>query len=96
MNEKDVLEFMLQTHLPGFVASFAKFQAAGAEVIVFTAVNDPFVLTEWGVVNNAIGKASMYPLQTQITHNLQLSDRVPDIGMGGSILWLNKILLNVL
>jgi len=45
-----------KTHLPGFVASFAKFQAAGAEVIVFTAVNDPFVLTEWGVVNNAIGK----------------------------------------
>ncbi|GAX79049.1 hypothetical protein CEUSTIGMA_g6489.t1 [Chlamydomonas eustigma] len=45
-----------KTHLPGFVDSFAKFQAAGAEVIVFTAVNDPFVLTEWGVVYNAIGK----------------------------------------
>ena len=45
-----------QTHLPGFVASLDKFKAAGADVIVFTAVNDPFVLTEWGVVHQAIGK----------------------------------------
>mmetsp|Transcript_23843 Transcript_23843/g.52233 ORF Transcript_23843/g.52233 Transcript_23843/m.52233 type:complete len:171 (-) Transcript_23843:365-877(-) len=45
-----------KTHLPGFVASLDQFKAAGADVIVFTAVNDPFVLTEWGVVNNAHGK----------------------------------------
>ena len=48
-----------QTHLPGFVASLDKFKAAGAEVIVFTAVNDPFVLTEWGVQHAAFGKASV-------------------------------------
>lgn len=25
-------------------------------MVVFTAVNDPYVMTEWGVVSNAIGK----------------------------------------
>ena len=41
------------------MASLDKFKAAGAEVIVFTAVNDPFVLTEWGVQHAAFGKASV-------------------------------------
>lgn len=45
-----------KTHLPGFVASYDQFKAAGADVIVFVSVNDPFVMTEWGVVNNGIGK----------------------------------------
>lgn len=45
-----------QTHLPGYVANLDKYKAAGADVVVFTAVNDPYVMTEWGVVSNAIGK----------------------------------------
>ncbi len=57
-NEHVARCFPTQTHLPGFIASYDKFKEAGAEVIVFTAVNDPFVLTEWGVVNGAIGKVN--------------------------------------
>lgn len=45
-----------RTHLPSYLANLDKLKEAGAEVICFTAVNDPFVLTEWGVAYGAFGK----------------------------------------
>lgn len=45
-----------KTHLPGYVNDYEKLKDAGAEVIVVTAVNDPFVTGAWGESAGANGK----------------------------------------
>ncbi len=45
-----------QTHLPSFINDFDKLKSAGVEVVVCTAVNDPFVMSAWGDVTGASKK----------------------------------------
>lgn len=45
-----------QTHLPGYVSNYDELKAAGAQVIVCVAVNDPFVMAAWGEQHHAEGK----------------------------------------
>jgi peroxiredoxin len=48
-------------HLPGFVEKAGDFKAKGVDEIVCIAVNDPFVMKEWGKSGNATGKINMLP-----------------------------------
>mmetsp|Transcript_21418 Transcript_21418/g.36537 ORF Transcript_21418/g.36537 Transcript_21418/m.36537 type:complete len:159 (+) Transcript_21418:125-601(+) len=48
-----------KTHLPGYVADFDKFKAAGADVIVCVATNDPFVMSAWGEAHAVGNKVRM-------------------------------------
>lgn len=41
------------THLPGFLLKADDFKAKGVDLIVCTAVNDPFVMAAWGKATNA-------------------------------------------
>lgn len=50
---------MLQTHLPGYIESADDFKAAGVDELICTAVNDPFVMSEWGKAQRADGKVTM-------------------------------------
>mmetsp|Transcript_440 Transcript_440/g.1313 ORF Transcript_440/g.1313 Transcript_440/m.1313 type:complete len:197 (+) Transcript_440:38-628(+) len=45
-----------KTHLPGYINDYEKLKAAGAEVVVCTAVNDAFVTGAWGEAAGADGK----------------------------------------
>ena len=45
-----------KNHLPGFVASEARFRAKGVDRIAMTSVNDHFVLSAWGEATGAKGK----------------------------------------
>lgn len=49
----------MQTHLPGYIALADDFKSAGVDEIICTAVNDPFVMTEWGKNQQAEGKVTM-------------------------------------
>ena len=49
-----------QMHLPGYVADYDKLRAAGAEIIVCVAVNDPFVMTAWGAANVRGGRGKSW------------------------------------
>ncbi|MEE6515917.1 hypothetical protein FKM82_025059 [Ascaphus truei] len=48
-----------KTHLPGFVKDADKLKSRGVEVIACIAVNDVFVMSEWGKVHGAEGKVRM-------------------------------------
>lgn len=48
-----------KTHLPGYVTQYDNLKAAGAEVIVCTSVNDPWVHSAWGDCYSADGKVRM-------------------------------------
>jgi peroxiredoxin 5 len=49
----------LQTHLPGYIELADEFKSAGVDEIICTAVNDPFVMTAWGIAQKADGKVTM-------------------------------------
>ena len=44
-----------KNHLPGFLAEEAAFKAKGVSEIAMTAVNDPFVLSEWSKATGSSG-----------------------------------------
>eukprot|EP00050_Salpingoeca_kvevrii_P006176 m.287857 g.287857 ORF g.287857 m.287857 type:complete len:160 (+) comp11858_c0_seq1:129-608(+) len=48
-----------KTHLPGYVKDADSIKAKGVEVIVCTAVNDPFVMEAWGRDQNVGDKIRM-------------------------------------
>ena len=56
MNKTFVL---FQTHLPGYVEKAADLNKAGAAVVACVAVNDAFVMSEWGKAAGADGKVRM-------------------------------------
>jgi glutaredoxin/glutathione-dependent peroxiredoxin len=45
-----------KNHMPGFLKSSDAFKAKGVDGIAVTAVNDVFVMTEWGKASGADGK----------------------------------------
>jgi hypothetical protein len=50
---------LMQTHLPGYIQLADDFKSAGVDEVICTAVNDPFVFTEWGKSSGADGKITM-------------------------------------
>ena len=46
-------------HVPGFVAKFEEFKAAGVDEIWCLSVNDAFVMGAWGREQNTTGKVRM-------------------------------------
>ncbi|KAM9301860.1 peroxiredoxin-5, mitochondrial [Gastrophryne carolinensis] len=48
-----------KTHLPGFVDQADTLKSHGVEVIACIAVNDAFVMSEWGKAHKADGKVRM-------------------------------------
>ncbi|XP_030074478.1 peroxiredoxin-5, mitochondrial [Microcaecilia unicolor] len=48
-----------KTHLPGYVEKAEELKAQGVEVIACIAVNDVFVMSEWGKAHGAEGKVQM-------------------------------------
>ncbi|XP_039337944.1 peroxiredoxin-5, mitochondrial isoform X2 [Mauremys reevesii] len=47
------------THLPGYVEQAGALKAKGVELIACLAVNDVFVMSEWGKAHGAQGKVRM-------------------------------------
>uniref|UniRef100_A0A674I125 Peroxiredoxin-5 n=1 Tax=Terrapene triunguis TaxID=2587831 RepID=A0A674I125_9SAUR len=47
-----------KTHLPGYVEQAGALKAKGVELIACLAVNDVFVMSEWGKAQGAQGKVS--------------------------------------
>lgn len=45
-----------QTHLPGFVAEAKELQGRGVDLVACLAVNDVFVVSEWGKALGTQGK----------------------------------------
>ncbi|KAK9800359.1 hypothetical protein WJX73_009994 [Symbiochloris irregularis] len=70
-------------HLPGFISDYDKFKAAGAEVIVCIAVNDPFVMAAWGEATKAGGKVRLLA-DTQLELTKALGTTLDAEGMLGS------------
>uniref|UniRef100_A0A8C4Y729 Peroxiredoxin-5 n=1 Tax=Gopherus evgoodei TaxID=1825980 RepID=A0A8C4Y729_9SAUR len=48
-----------KTHLPGYVEQAGALKAKGVELIACLAVNDVFVMSEWGKAHGAPGKVRM-------------------------------------
>lgn len=48
-------------HLPGYIAHAEAFKAKGVDAIVCMAVNDPFVMKQWGADKGATDKVVMLP-----------------------------------
>ncbi|KAM4721816.1 peroxiredoxin-5, mitochondrial [Rhinophrynus dorsalis] len=48
-----------KTHLPGYVEQAAELKSHGVDVIACIAVNDVFVMSEWGKAHGAEGKVRM-------------------------------------
>ncbi|KAM9133105.1 peroxiredoxin-5, mitochondrial [Pangshura tecta] len=48
-----------KTHLPGYVEQAGALKAKGVELIACLAVNDVFVMSEWGKAHGAHGKVRM-------------------------------------
>jgi 2-Cys peroxiredoxin 5 len=48
-----------KTHLPGYVKEAANLKAKGVELVACVAVNDAFVMTEWGNAHNAQGAVTL-------------------------------------
>ncbi|XP_053305022.1 peroxiredoxin-5, mitochondrial [Spea bombifrons] len=48
-----------KTHLPGYVDQAAELKSCGVEVVACIAVNDVFVMSEWGKAHGTEGKVRM-------------------------------------
>lgn len=46
-------------HLPGFVEKYDDLKGRGVDEVVCLAVNDAFVMTAWGRMNECMGKVTM-------------------------------------
>jgi glutaredoxin/glutathione-dependent peroxiredoxin len=50
-----------QKHLPGYIEAANDIKSKGVEEIVCIAVNDPFVMKNWGEIAGAAGRVTMMP-----------------------------------
>lgn len=50
-----------QKHLPSYIGNYEEFRKKGIDEIICLAVNDPFVMSQWGKVSGAEGKVTMLP-----------------------------------
>ena len=70
-------------HLPGYVELADKLKAAGADEIWCIAVNDVYVMAEWGKTHNAAGKVRMMADgSAELTKALGLDRDLTAGGMG--------------
>lgn len=70
-------------HLPGYVELADQIKAAGADEIWCMAVNDVFVMAEWGKTHNATGKVRMMADgSAELTKALGLDRDLTAGGMG--------------
>jgi len=65
-----------QNHLPGFIKEAEKLKERGeVQEIICIAVNDPYVMAEWGKLNNADGKVRLLAdTAAEFTRSLGLVD----------------------
>ncbi len=69
------------SHLPGFVANVAKFQALGVDRVVCGAVNDHHVVKAWAERSEAIGKVYFIADgDGNLADALGLSKQIPGMG----------------
>ncbi|KAI7895394.1 Redoxin [Mucor mucedo] len=48
-----------KTHLPGYVKEAANLKSKGVDLVACVAVNDAFVMSEWGKAHNAEGSVTL-------------------------------------
>eukprot|EP00884_Botryococcus_braunii_P015651 jgi/Botrbrau1/276/Bobra.0022s0245.1 len=72
-----------KTHLPGYIQDYDKLKAAGAEVIVCIAPNDPFVAQAWADANDAAGKVEVLA-DTQLAFTKAVGEVLDAEGVLGS------------
>jgi len=70
-------------HLPGYVAEADKLKAAGTAEIICISVNDPFVMSAWGIEHGAEGKVLMLSdPEANFTRSIGMSLDLKDFGLG--------------
>lgn len=72
-----------QKHLPNYIAQAETIKAKGIDEIICVAVNDPFVMKEWGEISNATGKVTMMPdAAAELTKAMGLEFDGSGVGLG--------------
>jgi 2-Cys peroxiredoxin 5 len=70
-----------KTHLPGYIQDAQKIRDKGYNEIVCTAVNDAFVMNEWGKATGAEGKVRLFAdADASVAKALGLSFNAPPLG----------------
>jgi glutaredoxin/glutathione-dependent peroxiredoxin len=70
-------------HVPGYVAAYEAFKAKGVDDVICMAVNDGFVMAEWGRSQNATGKVRMMgDGSAEFTKKLGLEFDLSGMGFG--------------
>uniref|UniRef100_A0A8C3IGM7 Peroxiredoxin-5 n=1 Tax=Chrysemys picta bellii TaxID=8478 RepID=A0A8C3IGM7_CHRPI len=70
-----------KTHLPGYVEQAGALKAKGVELIACLAVNDVFVMSEWGKAQGAQGKATELLLDKETLRDLFGTNRCKRFSM---------------
>ena len=70
-------------HLPGYIEQYERLRAEGVDAIGCIAVNDPFVMSEWGKLHGANGKVLMLcDPEAELTTALGLDLDLTAFGLG--------------
>lgn len=69
-------------HVPGYLAAYEKLRAKGVDEIWCVAVNDAFVMAEWGRARQALGKIRFLgDGSAELTRALGLEVEIPGMGV---------------